>query len=441
MGFLIFIVYLIVAVARPAEQFPALQAIPLMNVVAGTALVAAALTLAMGHRANLRAPQLWMVVVFLLWTALTAALSPLRSIGGFEEVLGLLKSSGTAFLLTLLMVTNPRRLHIVAVVLAISGVFLSTQAVSEHKRVEAETAAMSQGGEMQPQGDSWETAPHRKTAPGRIYISGLFGDPNDLALTLIATLPFCLALRRPSSPLRNALLVWVPFVIITYGIYVTRSRGGVLALACVLGLSVRHKIGKTLSLAAAGGAVSGLLALGFVGGRVMEIDRSAEGRIYAWAAGLQMLKYSPIWGVGFSFFEANHGRAAHSAFVECFAELGMVGYLLWLGLILVTLDNMNAAQAWATRSEASDPSAVELHRWSRAVFDSLAGFLVGAAFLSRTYDVFLFVLFGLGAAIGEQARSRLEMVHGRSLLTWLYVLSFSAVASIIGIWLYMRLGR
>jgi hypothetical protein len=119
----------------------------------------------------------------------------------------------------------------------------------------------------------------------------------------------------------------------------------------------------------------------------------------------------------------------------------MVGYLLWLGLILVTLDNMNAAQAWASRSEAGDASAVELHRWSRAVFDSLAGFLVGAAFLSRTYDVFLFVLFGLGAAIGEQARHRLGMEHGRSLLTWLYVLSFSAVASIIGIWLYMRLGR
>ena len=103
----------------------------------------------------------------------------------------------------------------------------------------------------------------------RVMNTGLFGDPNDLALTLIAILPFTILQRRSGAYLRNVLFVWLPVAVILYGVYATRSRGGVLALACVIGLLVRHRLGNTLSVATTGVMVVALLGAGFVGSRSM----------------------------------------------------------------------------------------------------------------------------------------------------------------------------
>jgi hypothetical protein len=262
---------------------------------------------------------------------------------------------------------------------------------------------------------------------------GLFGDPNDLALTLIAILPFVIALRRSGALVRSILFVWLPVVVILYGVYVTRSRGGVLALACVFGLLVRHRLGNMLSLATASVAVLALLGAGFVGNRSMSMDTSATGRVEMWSAGLQNLKQSPVWGIGFNNFDAVNNKAAHSAFVQCFAELGLVGYLLWLGVLLLTLDDLRLIHASANEEEA------DLRKWARAIQVSLIGFLVGSIFLSRAYDVQLFVLIGLGTAIADVARRRGHRARSRSVLLCIYAVSGTAVATIIGYWVYMRL--
>ncbi len=153
-----------------------------------------------------------------------------------------------------------------------------------------------------------------------------------------------------------------------------------------------------------------------------------------WSAGLQSLKHSPVWGIGFRNFDTINVKAAHSAFVQCFAELGIVGYVLWLGLLLLTLDDLRLIHA-STNEEAAD-----LRKWARAIQVSLIGFLVGSIFLSRAYDVQLFILIGLGTAIAELARRRGYLARNRrGVLNWIYILGGTAVASIIGYWLYMRL--
>ncbi len=251
-------------------------------------------------------------------------------------------------------------------------------------------------------------------------------------MSLIAILPFTLALRRKGAFIRNALLVWLPTAVILYGVYVTRSRGGVLALACVLGLLLRHRFGNTGSLVTAGGAVFLLLAAGFVGSRSMSIDASAANRIWYWSAGLQMLKGSPVWGVGFHMFTQYAGKAAHSAFVQCFAELGLVGYMLWLAVLVLTLDDMRLTLAW------TDEEAESVRAWSRTLMVSLIGFLVGAIFLSRAYDVHLFLLIATGTALASLARRKGCPLPGRGLLFWTYLIAMAAIGSIIGYWLYMR---
>jgi hypothetical protein len=99
----------------------------------------------------------------------------------------------------------------------------------------------------------------------------------------------------------------------------------------------------------------------------------------------------------------------------------------------LTLDDLRLIHA-STNEEAAD-----LRKWSRAIQVSLIGFLVGSIFLSRAYDVQLFVLIGLGTAIADVARRRGHRVRSRSMLLCTYTVSGTAVATIIGYWVYMRL--
>ena len=442
MSFALFIVYLLMVFVRPAEHFVELREVPFMEIASILALVGAALAILMGSRPPLRAGQVSLLLSIVVWMLFTVVVTPASSSENFDKVLGFVKSATTAFLLVILNVTTVRRVRAVAFVLTIPAVFLAVRTASDYQ-THLEEVSRHTRGDLETEGadTTWDSnEPSGEAAPKfapddefRVMNKGLFGDPNDLALTLIAILPFTIALRRRASPVRNVLLVWLPVAVIIYGIYVTRSRGGVLALACVLGLLVRHRLGNSLSLATAGIAVVGLMGAGFVGSRSMSMDQSAEGRVEMWSAGLQNLKGSPVWGIGFSNFDGVNVKAAHSAYVQCFAELGIVGYVLWLALMMVTLDDLRQIHATAQAEDA------DLKLWGRAVQVSLIGFLIGAIFLSRAYDVQLFILLGLGTAIGDVARRRGYLKGSRSLLVWIYSVGGVAVGSIIGYWLYMRL--
>jgi putative inorganic carbon (HCO3(-)) transporter len=442
MSFALFVVYLLMMFVRPAEHFVELRDVPFMQIASILALVGGALAILMGSRPPLRAGQVSLIFLIIVWMTWSVLVTGSGS-EAFDKVLGFIKSPLTAFLLVILNVTTVRRVRVVALVLTIPAVFLAIRTASDYQ-THLEEVARSHRGDLETEGadSTWDNPseqtgePVPKFAPDdnfRVMNKGLFGDPNDLALTLIAILPFTLALRRKAAPIRNVLLVWIPVAVIVYGVYVTRSRGGVLALACVLGLLVRHKLGNSMSLATAGIAVVGLLGAGFVGSRSMSMDQSAEGRIEMWSAGLQNLKGSPLWGIGFSNFDPVNSKAAHSAYVQCFAELGLVGYVLWLGLLLVTLDDLRGIHA------SAQPEDADLRHWSRAVQVSLIGFLIGAIFLSRAYDVQMFILIGLGTAMGDVARRRGYLKVGRSILTWIYICGGAAIGSIVGYWLYMRL--
>ena len=286
MSFALFIVYLLMVFVRPAEHFVELHDVPFMEIASILALVGAALAILMGSRPPLRAGQVSLLLSIVVWMLFTVVVTPASSSENFDKVLGFVKSATTAFLLVILNVTTVRRVRAVAFVLTIPAVFLAVRTASDYQ-THLEEVSRHTRGDLETEGadTTWDSnEPSGEAAPKfapddefRVMNKGLFGDPNDLALTLIAILPFTIALRRRASPVRNVLLVWLPVAVIIYGIYVTRSRGGVLALACVLGLLVRHRLGNSLSLATAGIAVVGLMGAGFVGSRSMSMDQSAEG--------------------------------------------------------------------------------------------------------------------------------------------------------------------
>lgn len=163
------------------------------------------------------------------------------------------------------------------------------------------------------------------------------------------------------------------------------------------------------------------------------MDESAEGRLEAWAAGLEMLKESPIWGVGQGQFTEHHGLVAHNSFVHCFSETGFVGYTVWLSMIGLTLYGLYRVETSETPEGEED-----LRPFARALRLGFTAFLVGAFFLSRSYGAMLFLQIGLGTGVCAVAHRRGTLCVVPSVLRWLPAAATCAVTSVIGIWLLMK---
>ena len=126
-------------------------------------------------------------------------------------------------------------------------------------------------------------------------------------------------------------------------------------------------------------------------GQLNATEASAQGRIQAWSAGIQMFKMRPLYGVGFAKFrDHNDNIVAHNSFVHSFAELGLLGALCFTAMVY-----------WYWRSVRS-PASGQVQQgealWGKREL-ALSGLatLTCMMFLSRQYNVVPFVLLALGA--------------------------------------------
>jgi O-antigen ligase len=223
----------------------------------------------------------------------------------------------------------------------------------------------------------------------RITYLSHFGDPNDLALVFVTFLPFILVnlFEKDISRPKKLILLMVAVTMIT-ALYFTNSRGGYIAFLVML-VYFAVTMWGWLKGAAMGAFLFGA-AIVFAPSRMANIsmyERSAGGRVEAWTAGLVMLKSRPIFGVGYKYFGEHHERAAHSAFVHCLGELGLVGYFVWLALLYTCFVGLKELE----RSETFTP----YRKYSRILKLSLIGFLASAFFLSMTYSPVLYILLAL----------------------------------------------
>ncbi len=435
MGFVFYLGFLALTFIRPWEFSESLQSLPVIGAASALATGATLISLFMGRGPTAKAPQPYLALLFVLWVVFSFVAAT-RWLGGASLVISQILPSLVMFFLTFLNVDTIARLRATAATLALlavisvgqgafayhfgdpSGVFLLLETAD---RDEAEKIATT----------DTPASEERVSAVARIRSVGFLNDPNDLAQALVTITPLLVALRRPRRRLRNTLFVWAPAVAIMYGVTLTRSRGALVALLVIVFFAFRHRLGRVLSLAIAAISAVGLVALGFTGGRTMSMDESSEGRIEAWFEGLQMLRSSPVWGVGFGNFTDLYHLVAHNSYVHCFAETGLVGYFLWLWLVVLTFTEMSAL---SKRAGESQESAEEAH-WGSTLHLALVGFLTAAFFLSRTYSPILFLILGLGAALSDMARRRDQVADPRPLLSWIPRIVGLEIVSIIVIWL------
>lgn len=275
----------------------------------------------------------------------------------------------------------------------------------------------------------------------RITYLGFLNDPNDLAMAFVMALPMILYLGRDSG------FVWKLVSLggagaVLYAIYLTNSRGSVIALAAMLLLFGILRFGVVKSFIVLPILIAPLLALGPSRMAEMSADEdSAEGRIEAWYEGVQLFLSHPIFGVGKGSFVDHNGLTAHNSFVLAFAELGLFGYFFWLSNVVISWIMVHRVVQCEPPPNASEETVKQwdqLRALARTLWYGYLGGLVSAFFLSRTYVVILYLHIGLIVALFQLALSINVALMPVLWSERVGRLAGYAVGSVIGMWAVTR---
>jgi len=265
--------------------------------------------------------------------------------------------------------------------------------------------------------------PNDREEPNRLKGRGLINDPNDFGQLVVCVIPLVFIFWRVKKVLWNSLCVLLPVGVLVYGVYLTRSRGTLVALTAVVIVAARRRVGTLPALVVACGLFAAAMALQFTGGR--DISASAgEDRTELWSESLQALKSHPFFGVGAGGLpNYTDGHTAHNSVAVCAAELGLFGLYFWSLFLFPSLRDMLAIASPARVSEGEPIVAEkELHPWAARKIEtldkteinrlghlmvlSLTGFLVAGWFLSRAFVMTFFLLGGMVEVIYEMALRR-----------------------------------
>jgi putative inorganic carbon (hco3(-)) transporter len=426
MGFALTLFYIFTNLMTPAEIIPFLVPFRIMLVLLLSTLTISTFTM-LTNRFSFSSPQIILVLALVADGTLSVLWAVRWLQAGVDAVMELLFLAGIT-LMVCWNVTSVGRMKMLAGVLAFTGVLLTADGV-----IALETGHRTQEFVLN-EGNEFDATGNREFFQ-RIQGLGVLSDPNDLAQFLLVSMALLSVCWKPGSTVSNLLIVVIPDAVLLGGVFLTKSRGALLALLFLLLLLLQRKLGKVGFLVGLGVALAGVAAMTALSGRGLSMSEgSAAGRLDAWYAGMQMFKGSPILGIGFNRFTEHHELTAHNSYMLCLAELGFPGFLIWLGLPVSSL-----FQASGIANLAGDrPRLDELRRAGRALFNGLVVFMVSAWFLSRSYTTVFFVLVGCAIALSEIARKTMPEAR-LTRQAWKFATLAGAVSVVIGIYVTLRL--
>jgi len=422
--FPIMMIYLVLVLIRP-QDYPALEGaipVPLQQV----ALLLATIAWLMSGRRVAGAPQNLLLLLFL--AAMMASVAFNGWVGGAVPIFRDFAPVVLAYFLLANATFTRGRMKIAMAVFALCACVLALHGVGQAQTGTGWTGmGLSQG--------------------TRIQYIGIFSDPNDLGMLFVMAVPMALYLSDGGGWMGLRRLFWcVAALLLVYGIYLTDSRGTVLALLVVFGIYVWMKKGLFVAGSLGVLALVGLMAMP---SRMQELEvgeESAMDRVYSWYEGMQMFKEHPVFGVGTGAYTELHQLTAHNSLVLVLAEMGLVGFTLWLMLMGYSFWMMLKILRWRP---PADPAQGErlgidgafIHEWlqDRAIATtlllSLSGFAVAAFFLSRTYVITLYLLMGLVVVHYTWMRGRYRVLPDFRIAN--HLLLWPAISLVAAVALYM----
>ncbi|MCF8040478.1 MAG: O-antigen ligase family protein [Desulfarculaceae bacterium] len=378
MGYFFTLVFIIFLYVRPQEFWDVLLNFPVMDILAGGGLICVFLEGSFDKAKFNNSPIAKVVVIMWLWFAFTEI--PTGWLGGVTYVLRKFSPTAILFYLLVLTVTNLSRLRILLWTLILVTTFLSIDAI-----VQFYTGVSLVG----------TVALQRHVGEGEFVTQakgiGIFADPNDLALHVVPMLAFLLPPFYKKSIGNNVVFAVLLLIPLVTGVVYTRSRGGIMAMAFVAWIYLRHRVGLTFSVV---GLVLlfGLLAAIPRFGDTSASAGSAQSRLDHWAYGIQLFRSSPIWGVGWDMFRADGYRhTAHNSFVLVMAETGLVGCMMWVSMFYLAGKHIFRMQRITRGPPWISPM-------SKALEAAMGGWMVGGFFLSQSYSFLLYILMAIVVA-------------------------------------------
>jgi putative inorganic carbon (HCO3(-)) transporter len=412
MGFLLVLLFLSLSLLSPGDMFPGIDSYRPLLVVLAMTTVASVL------------PLLGTPVVATMRTSMTMAMMFIAVVGfsrimqgwfggAFLAVEALL-SDVSLFFFALIHFRSVKRLQAVRVVLVLVALYVVAMGISEIKVVRAT-------GTETPYVLGGVSAAGALTV--RLRGLGLLHDPNHLGQLLVALLPLLAVAHPARGKLKRSWWIYPVGAALLTGIYLTNSRGTLLAtlLFCGLLLAGRYrKLGMVLSAVF---LPLGVLIINATRERGIAVTSGVD-RLVIWSDGLSYVKHSPIWGIGYNSFAEWQGMTAHNSFLLCAAELGLLGLFFWMGLIVVITLQLRKVSEMAD-SGGGDPA---LGQWATGIRRALYVYLLASFFLSRTYNMPLYLLLGMGAAVIAMAGGEYKLRINSRWPAWALGLGIGSIA-------------
>ena len=260
-------------------------------------------------------------------------------------------------------------------------------------------------------------------------LAGAGGDPNETAAAMVAglSLATALAIALRGKPLAR-MAAGAAGVICMLALFLTSSRGGLIALAVALIAAVflggRRR--GTMLVAATGAILVTVfyfatIAPESVRERVIHPE-GGTGRVDIWTVGWRMVRDNSIQGIGSGNFATSSihyllepgvllrddfivdtPKVAHNTYLQVLAELGIVGFALFMTILLFSF--VCAFKAHRVAAAAGDR---ELDIIARATVVALVALFSAYIFVSRDYGKQLWLLLALCPVMLEIARRELR---------------------------------
>lgn len=258
-------------------------------------------------------------------------------------------------------------------------------------------------------------------------LEGALGDPNFLASGAIAAIVMAAALVFSTRAIVARWGLFVAIAVLTAGLLTSQSRGGFLAvlvviLATVVVVKRRRAVVYLFLLLLMSAAAVFFAATPSAWERITNINNGGSGRSDLWTVGWRMFEDEPVRGVGLNNYQElakNYTREAgtlkyvsniaekpkvmHNTYLQLLAETGVIGLLLFLGVVYASL---RAAHLAAKRFAAEGDFGMEL--FAQAVLLAAIGILTASFFISAGVDKRLWIVLALGPALLAVATGRAQ---------------------------------
>lgn len=405
--------YLIALLVRPQDWFGPFIGLPTGFVIT-LAMFVGGLFNYLSDRSRYEIPHNWLLPLYIV----VIFASTLVNVG-FENALfqGITFGKRAVLFFAIVWLVNTReRAYFTVWSFLLLLLFLSFQAV-----LQAQTG-LSWGGQT--------------VMPGyqeiRVRWHGDWDGPNSYALLFV--LGVAMTMEFIFGPYGMLTRLWAVGLSSMYfvAVFYTNSRGAVLALLGMVALYFKDRFSKPVAISLAAIAVVGITTLG--PSRMSEIntkESSAHERSWAWEQGLEMLRHNPVLGVGRGEFSrrVDSGLLAHNNYVQNFAELGLLGFFIFMSLLWFTWRGGYLMSRLPVVNDARLPSL------GRMITGAIAGYCLVTFFVVMELDILYFTL-GLCTAMYCIARREMPELPVQRLTRWdISMVGAAAGIIVVAIWL------